>query len=502
MQSIIIKRLIVLLFLFLAFNFAKAQSWDPMANNHRCNYGFSSNEPTVTLWNDSIFGIGNFSVHYIKKVCRQIDKDSFKNHYLLINQPTFLLSQYSIDLKKIVFSDPTTKASYKLLLRGTQTFLFDSINNITVQKVTNGKLKVLGEIEDSVKVYQLSNADTIILSKGHGMIKFPSFQDHKHYKLLGLENLAGIQIPKFHNFFDFNIGDAFEYTITEEHISYPRFLNTTIRKLTILNKRVKGDSLIYTCDVKQRKIKVDYIYLTNDSIYTQKTDSLIFINYPNSFINKYPGEIMPITEQLINPVNLYYDNDYQSLVKSFEGSEGYPYQKNGTDTLKYIPYFTDPNKPDIYLEDVDPTAVIMPKWYHSKTFKYAVGLGMIEKISHTSPSGPQIFLYKLKLTAAKTSERQYGKFTEESILTGTSNIASASELLIYPNPAKSYLMIENKQGNKEMIVSILSTDGKELMRQTSKGEKAKLDIQHLKSGIYFIKIEQDKSVEVRKIIKE
>ena len=491
------KKLIFLFLLLPLFHIAKAQSWDPMANNYRCNYGFTSNEPIVTLWNDSIHGIGNFSIHYIKKVCRQIDEGK----YLLINQPSFLLAQYAQDPQKIIFSDPKTKACYKLLLRDTRPFLFDSINNITVQKVTNGKLKVLGEIEDSVKIYQLSNADTIILSKGHGMIKFPTFQDHKHYLLVGLENLAGTQIPQFNDFFNFNAGDVFEYQIIEEMNGYPNYTNTTTRRLSVLDKKVKGDSLIYVFDVKQREINIDRIYLTNDTIYTHKTDSLIFTNYPNSFINKYPGEFVPVTAELINPVRLYYDNAYQSLVKSFEGNGGYSYQINGTDKLTYYPYFDDPNKFSIYLEDVDPKTYIPKRSYYAKVFKYAEGFGMVEKKYLSLNSGPRIYRYTLKLTAAKTRERQYGMFTDTSILTSTPQLSSNSELLVYPNPVKNHLIIENRQA-KEMIVSILSTDSKELMRQTIRGEKATLDIGYLKSGIYFIKIEGDNTFEVRKIIKE
>jgi hypothetical protein len=46
------------------------------------------------------------------------------------------------------------------------------------------------------------------------------------------------------------------------------------------------------------------------------------------------------------------------------------------------------------------------------------------------------------------------------------------------------------------------SSGQEVLKQTIKNTKTQIDISSLSSGIYFVKLINDKQVEVRKIIKE
>ncbi|MFA6925007.1 MAG: T9SS type A sorting domain-containing protein [Bacteroidales bacterium] len=86
----------------------------------------------------------------------------------------------------------------------------------------------------------------------------------------------------------------------------------------------------------------------------------------------------------------------------------------------------------------------------------------------------------------------------ESIL----EYVSKSELNIFPNPVKDNLTIEILQTKKESILTICNVDGQELIRQQIKNSKTQIDISNLTNGIYFVKLITDKTVEIRKIIKE
>lgn len=72
---------------------------------------------------------------------------------------------------------------------------------------------------------------------------------------------------------------------------------------------------------------------------------------------------------------------------------------------------------------------------------------------------------------------------------------------IYPNPAFESITIETSLMIKESVLSIYNVNGQELIKQEIKDRKTQIDISKLTSGIYFVKLISDKTVEVIKIIK-
>jgi hypothetical protein len=73
---------------------------------------------------------------------------------------------------------------------------------------------------------------------------------------------------------------------------------------------------------------------------------------------------------------------------------------------------------------------------------------------------------------------------------------------ISPNPAKNNITIEIPQIVKEITLTISNINGKELTSQQIRDSTTQIDISNLASGIYFVKLITEKTVEVRKIIKE
>jgi DNA-directed RNA polymerase subunit L len=70
---------------------------------------------------------------------------------------------------------------------------------------------------------------------------------------------------------------------------------------------------------------------------------------------------------------------------------------------------------------------------------------------------------------------------------------------LYPNPTTDYVNID-AQG--ENITHIEVLDQKGLLMFSSTDNAKQLDIAHLSAGIYFIKIQTERGVGVRKLIKE
>jgi hypothetical protein len=73
---------------------------------------------------------------------------------------------------------------------------------------------------------------------------------------------------------------------------------------------------------------------------------------------------------------------------------------------------------------------------------------------------------------------------------------------IYPNPTTGIITIELSQTAKESVLAIININGQELLKHQLKANKTQIDISNLKSGIYFAKLTNENTVEVRKIVKE
>lgn len=75
-----------------------------------------------------------------------------------------------------------------------------------------------------------------------------------------------------------------------------------------------------------------------------------------------------------------------------------------------------------------------------------------------------------------------------------------NSISIYPNPADNYINIISKCDDIQRII-IFSIEGKELMSKRINGKTETIDLNNLTIGTYFIKIQTDKNIYVKKFIK-
>ena len=84
---------------------------------------------------------------------------------------------------------------------------------------------------------------------------------------------------------------------------------------------------------------------------------------------------------------------------------------------------------------------------------------------------------------------------------GVSNITDKdldTEILIYPNPVSDYIKFNTSEATQG-IYTLYSSSGKTILQGKVTN---KIDVINLTNGIYFIRIQSDKEVFTRKIIKE
>ncbi len=85
--------------------------------------------------------------------------------------------------------------------------------------------------------------------------------------------------------------------------------------------------------------------------------------------------------------------------------------------------------------------------------------------------------------------------------TGISTVSSKIEgLSIYPNPSLGDFTVELNNGLNKTI-QVLDATGKIVSTNTSSKDKTNINITHLSSGIYFVKIQSNNATEVIKVVK-
>jgi len=78
-----------------------------------------------------------------------------------------------------------------------------------------------------------------------------------------------------------------------------------------------------------------------------------------------------------------------------------------------------------------------------------------------------------------------------------------NHITIYPTPSSSQITVElSETPHKKTIISFFSISGQELISQELVDSKTEIDISDLHTGIYIVKVWNDKQVMVRKVIKQ
>ncbi len=81
------------------------------------------------------------------------------------------------------------------------------------------------------------------------------------------------------------------------------------------------------------------------------------------------------------------------------------------------------------------------------------------------------------------------------------NIEKQVQYLISPNPIKDYFTIKS-QNNDQYFINIYNNQGQMVFSQKAHDQYIQINIQSLKSGIYFIRLTNQNQTEVFKIIKK
>ena len=82
------------------------------------------------------------------------------------------------------------------------------------------------------------------------------------------------------------------------------------------------------------------------------------------------------------------------------------------------------------------------------------------------------------------------------------NKLQVSRLPLYPNPATDKITVETSEASKESNLEIVNIEGQQFITRQITDTKTQLDISTLPSGVYFVRVTNDKTVKMGKIIKQ
>jgi len=158
------------------------------------------------------------------------------------------------------------------------TWLFDTANNISAEITNKSYSGVFQSVYDSVKNITLSNNQEIRISKNFGIIEFPDLHgDNASSVLAGIEGdtVAGASLYKFKDDFNFNIGDVFQYYRVHWWVDWNdvNFKESFI-KYKIISKKISGDTLEYG---------ISGIIKEDDYTGYRYEDTLVFIDLANQY---------------------------------------------------------------------------------------------------------------------------------------------------------------------------------------------------------------------------
>ncbi|MCF8308270.1 MAG: T9SS type A sorting domain-containing protein [Bacteroidales bacterium] len=391
---------------------------------------------------------------------------------LPLNQPSWLGGQVTYDNNGrytfYTLQDDSIQIDISLQAGDSALIYEDSAQRFYMKGLGEEVTEILG-ITDTVRKFRISHYDTegnvinsdlqhheIITGKKLGLISFFRI-DHFPEMLLPLE-LVGNTEPEtgltkitYADIHDYQPGDVIQYKIKSAYAGGPPSENfTRYDKYRYIQREENSDTLFYTA------VKTSFF---QDST-TVTTDTVEMSYYKYQLIDNIPfGQPERNENQILRHERVYQENYCGEPLWTFESEQG---------SLKYCAADDCWGGTDMFgLPLADKS-------------RYAFGLGLYSSYVSLNDG-----LYSKSIVYFDKGEYSCG----EEVTGGMKEIPHFEDYFeIYPNPAKNRITLNNLK-NMEGSFSISDTQGRTVQRYELRNGHNVIQIDHLKTGLYFIKVE-------------
>ena len=289
-------------------------------------------------------------------------------------------------------------------------------------------------------------------------------------------------VPSFNDFYNFNVGDIFEYLTTyyqQTPTNYSTYYEWWDYKYTIQSKTLTADTITYGITVLEKATLWTYYGFPHNIVYTNYPSTLRFINSNQSCVNFYNDEAdyyYGYYGGYYQKMYLYIDNTFQANGKGFNQ----PANIADGDTLGFN------------------------QGFYNYTSEYAANRGLVDwnyyvfyvccDYSNDLDSA---------LVGCKVNGITYGTLHTDSYMTGVDNISSLSkDIFVFPNPASNNITIQQSINTINSNLKINDVFGREIYKENLLNTNTKIDVSKWSAGVYFYKIISDNETVQGKFIKE
>ncbi len=473
--------------------------WFPFRPATQFNYQVDSsfNHISTVIKIDSTSSSNPYK-YYLNKVVVSCDtcqnnllvNDFSDSTYILNHQAQFAGHSFSRLLNSgFYFKGSSSFVVFPFSVVG-NTWIYDTTQNLNATLTAKYTQIIFGQL-DSVCVIKLSNLDTIIISKSFGIIQFPIHTVSSHYfKLVGIEGASvyGLKTKTFHDFFDFNVGDVFQYEFTEDdYNNLPPLFKSGHERWDILSSHIYSDSSCYTV----LKTYYDSTKYGGSAATTNAYTQTLTISFIDSL--SHIANLLPLQEVFVNPYFIFNNgikhihrmnfviNFNNRVTKGFGLSCPSLFLSNGVSGAAM-----ETNFPNVFL---------------NKNSSKIVGRELSEGLGFTSTlyNDYDRISQRCLIGYIKGSEH-YGIIYDTNPLS-IPTINKKEAFFIYPNPANNQINVSGVF-NSETQLCIYISFGEQISTQTvySGNSFVILDAQKLQNGLYFIIISTPNLKEEKKIL--
>lgn len=472
-------RLLLTIIVFLTSFLGSAQNWNLVNPERQLHYSIDTTvwyDATVLV--DSISTNGADSIFHLNRIVTECDScpNDWQFHYLRYNQPTFM---QRVAVKNGDSWNLRSPNSFGILPHAqlNQTWLFDTLNNVTAEVTEAMGATVLG-VSDSIKTISLSSGDSIMISKNFGIIDMGNQSNRWH--LVGAElpdTVHGFKLPGFDEFYNFQVGDEYQYEFHAGH-SGNDWQEFGVFRRVITSIFSSEDSIAVNYDL----ISSDTPYWVNGDPSNQLSGILYLVRDQDPLIAAYNNKLI-YTDYDFNPFSPYryakarISLDSLGRVCKTEGTDEF-YQEDRTlymiiDSIEYI-----------LQHEIWTTAHL----YHRK---FTEGLGKTVYSFAEFESGA----YDRLVGYIKSGD------TTGNIIDGIVEF-EYHEVSTFPNPAATRIWgLMQHQSIQSM--EIIGIEGKtHRPTWTSNSTYFEVDVSELKPGLYLLRVITENGTSVSRFIKQ
>ena len=478
------KRLVLLLSIIGILGFAQlhAQNWRLFNTNYKYNYGIdNTGDISHTIFADSFHVQGTDTLFFLNRIINNCDTCAATGWFLK-DQAQFL--------QKVVLQNDSTYSfgpdyyfTISPFAQMGDSWQFDTVLNLTASVSSVGPSSTFGQA-DSFKIISLSNGKNIALSKQFGILQFPDFDSNTVWSLKGVNGInLGTRIPGFYKFFNFQIGDVFQYEEIKGQTGFNNTLYYKLRKIEILSKNYVQGIFTYTANVD---IKGWTLFSTTvaDSFYVESyIDTLEFIDSAQHICNAYNNKAIPnlnLVEPNAQPDSVMYGKascflDNQDTWN--KGVLGIASLGNPNMQLYFQSNYQSPNlHPDL----------LSLAWYDDFTQMYKAKLG---ETCMSWQIGTEVYSREL-VGYVKNGDTTGLVYNDQTYLSVDPISQNNKALQVYPNPMESFTNIQVANGDVITRISIFDVNGrKKGAIENINAPTHKLYREQIPKGFFFLKVE-------------